>query len=66
MAMRMPVGVRIVVMVVCMAVMIMRVVMASRMTVAASMMSMRSLDGAIGHGANPLSEHGAFHTLKLL
>ena len=46
--------------------MIVRVIMISRMVVAASVMSMRSLDGAIGHRAKPLSERGTLHTLKLL
>lgn len=49
---------RVVVMILCMVMLIMRVI------VAASGMSRRRLGGAVGHSAKPLSEHGVFHTLK--
>ncbi len=51
---------RVVVMILCMVMLIMRVI------VAASGMSRRRLGGAVGHSAKPLSEHGVFHTLKSL
>ena len=43
-----------------------QVIVAKGMVVAASVVSMRSFLGAIGHGAIQLSKYCAFHTLKLL